>query len=159
MPESSDSLKSIERMKVHMELRGLRPNTICTFTNCARRFLAHVGRAPTAVTTEDVEGFLLDLARQARSPRTRNVYLAAIRCLLAAPTGDPMSIRNHSMVEGGVPSGASVCPASVAPAATGLRSPAGSGSAAAMPRDVGATMVDQAAVRRGVWYGSRTTIA
>jgi len=35
-----------------------------------------------------VEGFLLDLARQARSPRTRNVYLAAIRCLLAATLGD-----------------------------------------------------------------------
>ena len=88
MSESSDTLKSIERMKVHMELRGLRPNTTYTFTNCARRFLAHVGRVPTAVTTEDVEGFLLDLARQARSPRTRNVYLAAIRCLLAATLGD-----------------------------------------------------------------------
>ena len=71
-----------------MELRGLRPNTIYTFTNCARRFLAHVGRAPTTVTTENVEGFLLDLARQQRSPRTRNVYLAAIRCLLAATLGD-----------------------------------------------------------------------
>ena len=65
MSESSDFPKSIERMKVQMHLRGLRPSTIYTFTNCARRFLAQVGRAPTAVTTEDVEGFLVDLARQA----------------------------------------------------------------------------------------------
>jgi Phage integrase, N-terminal SAM-like domain len=206
MSESSDSPKFIERMKVHMQLRGLRPSTIYTFTNRARRFLAQVARAPIAVTTEDVEGFLLDLARQARSPRTRNVYLAAIRCLLAATlaatladagrviiaaipnakptrrcpeilsgtevarlldlpaqprsglTQDCMSIRNHSGVEGGVPSDASVYPALVTPATTGLRSRAGSGSAPAIPRDHDASMVDQAAIGHDGWLGSRTTI-
>jgi hypothetical protein len=58
MSESSDVQKSVERMQIHMELRGLRPNTTYTFANCARRFLAYVGKPPTAVTTEDVEGFL-----------------------------------------------------------------------------------------------------
>jgi site-specific recombinase XerD len=90
MSESSDIQKSVERMQIHRELRGLRPNTTYTFANCARRFLAYVGKSPTAVTTEDVEGFLLDLVRRGRSPRTRNVNLAAVRCLLAAALGDAM---------------------------------------------------------------------
>jgi integrase/recombinase XerD len=99
MSESSDVQKSVERMQIHMELRGLRPNTTYTFANCARRFLAYVGKPPTAVTTEDVEGFLLDLARRGRSPRTRNVNLAAVRCLLAAARGDGSRI-----VTAGIPS-------------------------------------------------------
>ena len=99
MCESSDVQKSVERMQIHMELRGLRPNTTYTFANCARRFLAYVGKPPTAVTTEDVEGFLLDLARRGRSPRTRNVNLAAVRCLLAAARGDGSRI-----VTAGIPS-------------------------------------------------------
>jgi integrase/recombinase XerD len=99
MSESSDVQKSVERMQIHMELRGLRPNTTYTFANCARRFLAYVGKPPTAVTTEDVEGFLLDLARRGRSPRTRNVNLAAVRCLLAAARGDASRI-----VTAGIPS-------------------------------------------------------
>ena len=41
MSESSDVQKSVERMQIHMELRGLRPNTTYTFANCARRFLAY----------------------------------------------------------------------------------------------------------------------
>ena len=90
MSESSDIQKSVERMPIHMELRGLRPNATYTFANCTRRFLAYVGRSPTAVTTEDVEGFLFDLVRRGRSPRTRNVNLAAVRCLLAAALGDAM---------------------------------------------------------------------
>ena len=99
MSESSDVQKSVERMQIHMELRGLRPNTTYTFANCARRFLAHVGKSPTAVTTQDVEGFLLDLVRRGRSPRTRNVNLAAVRCLLAAVLGDASRI-----VTAGIPS-------------------------------------------------------
>jgi len=99
MSESSDVQKSVERMQIHMELRGLRPNTTYTFANCARRFLAYVGKPPTAVTTEDVEGFLLDLARRGRSPRTRNVNLAGVRCLLAAARGDASRI-----VTAGIPS-------------------------------------------------------
>ncbi|MBN2576266.1 MAG: phage integrase N-terminal SAM-like domain-containing protein [Deltaproteobacteria bacterium] len=99
MSESSDVQKSVERMQIHMELRGLRPNTTYTFANCARRFLAYVGKPPTAVTTQDVEGFLLDLARRGRSPRTRNVNLAAVRCLLAAARGDASRI-----VTAGIPS-------------------------------------------------------
>jgi hypothetical protein len=77
MSKPSCVQKSVERMKVYMELRGLRPNTVYTFGHCARRFLAHVGKSPSAVTTQDVEGFLLDLHRKGRAPRTRNVNLSA----------------------------------------------------------------------------------
>jgi len=88
MSEIKDVQSSIERMRKYMELRGLRPNTVSTFSRCARGFLTHVGKVPAESTTEDVEGFLLDLARRGRSPLTRNVNLAAIRCLLASALGD-----------------------------------------------------------------------
>jgi integrase len=87
MTEPNDVQSSLDRMKIHMELRGLRPNTVSTFTRCARRFLAHTDKAPAEVTSTDVESFLLDLVRKGRSPRTRNVNLAAVRCLLGATTG------------------------------------------------------------------------
>ena len=87
MTEPNDVQSSLDRMKIHMKLRGLRPNTVSTFARCARRFLAHTDKAPADVTSTDVESFLLDLVRKGRSPRTRNVNLAAVRCLLAATTG------------------------------------------------------------------------
>jgi site-specific recombinase XerD len=88
MSDPTDVQNSVERMKIHMELRGLRPMTVYTFTGYARRFLAHVGKAPAAVTAADVESFLLDLCRKDRAPRTRNVALAAVRCLLGATTSN-----------------------------------------------------------------------
>jgi len=88
MSKPSDVQKSVERMKIYMELRWLRKNTAHTFAHCARRFLAHVGKPLAAVTTKDVEGFLLDLARKGRSPHTRNVNLSAVRCPLVATIGD-----------------------------------------------------------------------
>jgi integrase len=87
MTEPNDVQSSLDRMKIHMKLRGLRPNTVSTFARCARRFLAHTDKAPADVTSTDVESFLLDLGRKGRSPRTRNVNLAAVRCLLGATTG------------------------------------------------------------------------
>jgi site-specific recombinase XerD len=71
-------------MKTFMELSGMRPKTVSAFTDCARRFLAHAGKALTAIKTADVESFLLDLARKGRAPQTCNVNLAAVRCLLSA---------------------------------------------------------------------------
>jgi len=92
MSKPSHVERSIERMKVYMQLRGLRPNTAYTFSHAARRFLVHVAKRASAVTTRDVEGFLLDLHRKGRSPRTRNVNLSAVRCLLAATVGDKSRI-------------------------------------------------------------------
>jgi integrase/recombinase XerD len=97
MSKPRDVEKSIERMKVYMELRGLRPNTVYTFTYAARRFLVHVDKPTTGVTTQDVEGFLLDLARKGRAPRTRNVNLSAVRCLLAATIGDKSRVITASI--------------------------------------------------------------
>jgi integrase/recombinase XerD len=87
MSETSVVQSSLDRMKKYMALRGLRPNTVNTFTRCARGFLTHAGKVPLEITTADVEEFLLDLARRGRSPRTRNVNLAAARCLLSAILG------------------------------------------------------------------------
>ncbi len=86
--KNSDVQKSVERMKQYMELRGLRPNTVSAFSRCARRFLTQVGKMPEEIGAGDVEWFLLDLARRGRSPLTRNVSLAAIRCLLTATLGN-----------------------------------------------------------------------
>lgn len=46
MSEISDIQSSVEGMKEHVELRGLRPNTISTFSRCARDFLTHFGQGP-----------------------------------------------------------------------------------------------------------------
>ena len=92
MPDPTDVQNSIERMKIHMELRGHRPMTVYTFNGYARRFLAHVGKAPAAVTAADVESFLLDLCRKGRAARTRNVALAAVRCLLFATTSNDATV-------------------------------------------------------------------
>ena len=49
MFESSDMQRSVDRIQQHMELRGLRPNTVSTFGGCAHRFLAHVGKRPVDI--------------------------------------------------------------------------------------------------------------
>ena len=79
MSDASDAEKSLDQMKTFMELRGLQPNTVYTFALCARRFLAHAGKAPGDIKAADVESFLLDLTRKGRSPQTRNVNLSAVR--------------------------------------------------------------------------------
>jgi len=70
------------RMRRWMALRGLAPNSVATYVRCARQFLAHVDRPLGAVKQTDIEGYLHTLVDKARSPRTRNVQLGAIRCLL-----------------------------------------------------------------------------
>jgi integrase/recombinase XerD len=74
----------LQRMRVWMELRALAPVTVSVYLRCAQRFIEHVGRPVGTVKTKDVEQYLLDLVRRDRSPRTRNVNLAAIRCAFRA---------------------------------------------------------------------------
>lgn len=70
------------RMQRWMTLRGLAANSVTTYRRCARQFLTHVDRPLARVTRRDIEGYLHTLVDAARSPRTRNVQLSAIRCLL-----------------------------------------------------------------------------
>jgi integrase/recombinase XerD len=98
MSDANDAQKSLDQMKIFMELRGLQPNTVYTFALCGRRFLAHAGKTPTAIKAADVESFLLDLTRKGRSPQTRNVNLSAVRCLLFATLGD-----DSRVVTAGIP--------------------------------------------------------
>jgi integrase/recombinase XerD len=80
----------LSRMRRWMALRGLAPNSIATYARCAHQFLAYVDRPLAAITRRDVEGYLHTLVDAERSPRTRNVQLSAIRCLLrSAVRGDP----------------------------------------------------------------------
>jgi integrase/recombinase XerD len=74
----------MKKMQEWMELRALAPVTLSVYTRCARRFIEHIDKPLGAVKTKDVEQYLLELARKERSPRTRNVNLAAIRCALRA---------------------------------------------------------------------------
>jgi len=67
-----------------MALRALAPNSVRTYERYARQFLAHVDRPLATVTRQDIEGYVHTLIAKARSPRTRNVQLGAIRCLLLA---------------------------------------------------------------------------
>ena len=46
-----------------------------------------MGKSPAAVSAADVESFLLNLCRKGRAPRTRNVALAGVSCLLCVTTG------------------------------------------------------------------------
>jgi hypothetical protein len=71
MSDANDAQKSLDQMKIIMELRGLQPDTVYTFAHCARRFLAHAGKAQADIKAADVEGFLLDLTRKGRSPQAR----------------------------------------------------------------------------------------
>jgi len=74
--------KCLCRMRRWMALRGLAPNSVSTYTQCARQFLVHVDRPLAAVRRTHIEGYLHTLVDKARSPGTRNVQLGAIRCLL-----------------------------------------------------------------------------
>ncbi len=74
----------LQRMRTWMELRGLKPITVSVYLRCARLFIEQVNKPLRAVKQSDVEQYLLELVRKERSPRTRNVHLAAIRCALRA---------------------------------------------------------------------------
>jgi hypothetical protein len=52
-----------------------------TYLRCAGRFLQQLDRPLSDVQLPDVKAFLLTLANQGVEPRTRNVYVAAIRFL------------------------------------------------------------------------------
>ncbi|MGB8294983.1 MAG: hypothetical protein WCG85_06115 [Polyangia bacterium] len=68
-------------MKIHVELRGLRPNTVSPDA-----FSPTPTKRPL-MPRPPISSFLLGLVRNGRSPRTRNMNLAAVRCLLGATTG------------------------------------------------------------------------
>src|SRR5450432_3336660 len=91
MSQSDHVEGAIFKMNRHMELRGSAAQTVYTYVRCARRFLTEVGKAPDQVSACDVEDYLLDLGRRGRGAVTRNVNLAAIRCLLSATVGQDVS--------------------------------------------------------------------
>src|SRR5262245_52529337 len=79
MAKKSMAERSLERMIEQLELRGLSQGTQVMYSRIVRRFMKLVKDTPRAVRRQDVEKYLLDLARAGRSPETRNLYLAAIR--------------------------------------------------------------------------------
>jgi site-specific recombinase XerD len=71
----------VHHMRATMERRGFRPNTVVTYLQVVRKFLGWLDKPVAQVTRSDVERYLLKLAREKRSPRTRNVALTALRQL------------------------------------------------------------------------------
>ena len=82
MAQRSD--RRLSKLEKALDLRAVRPNTRTTYLRCAGKFLDAVGKPAGRVTRGDVEQFLHDQVQQGCAPRTRNVYLAAIRWLLHA---------------------------------------------------------------------------
>lgn len=82
MAQISD--RRLSKLAKALDLRAVRPNTRETYLRCARKFLDAVGKPAGRVTRGDVERFLHGQVQSGCAPRTRNVYLAAIRWLLRA---------------------------------------------------------------------------
>ena len=80
MTQRSD--RRLSKLVKALELRAVRPNTRETYLRCARKFLDAVGKPVGRVTRSDIEQFLHGQVQRGCAPRTRNIYLAAIRCLL-----------------------------------------------------------------------------
>jgi integrase/recombinase XerD len=80
---------SLKKFEEDLKLRGLRPNTISTYLNCARRLARRFGRPVAELSAPEVRSFLLELAEQKAAARTRNVYLAAVRWLYGRTLGRP----------------------------------------------------------------------
>lgn len=85
--------EALEQMERRLKLRGMSRNTELTYLRMGRQFLEAVDKPPEDVTERDVETYLLGQLEAGKSPRTRNVMLAAIRCLLRATTGVDVTAR------------------------------------------------------------------
>ena len=72
----------LEDMRVALELRAYRPNTVALYLRYARRFLREVPKPLEELSHDDVVAWLHRLARRGLSAQTRNVALAATRMLL-----------------------------------------------------------------------------
>ncbi len=78
-----------ERMVQDLRLRCYRPRTIDLYVNCVRRFVAFYNRSPRELGTEEIRGFLLELADRHIGPETLRTYLCAISFLYSTTLGRP----------------------------------------------------------------------
>jgi site-specific recombinase XerD len=86
LPASAEAL--LQRMDDQMCVRGLAEGTRYTYRRKVRGFLAQAGADPEHLDIEDVEGFLLHLARErGLQARTRNVTSAALRFFFGTTLG------------------------------------------------------------------------
>jgi hypothetical protein len=49
----------LKNMRIDLELRGLRDNTVITYLRCAEHFLRKVAKPPDELTRDDVRDYLL----------------------------------------------------------------------------------------------------
>ena len=74
----------LRRMEEDIRMRGLSPNTLASYTMHARIFLEFCNRPVNQLDTDDIRRFISYLINVKKaSPRTVNVYSAAIRFLFA----------------------------------------------------------------------------
>ena len=71
-----------KRMIDDMTLRGLKPNTIKAYVECAARFARHFGKSPELLGTAEIRSYLLYLHHdQNASASTYNQALCALKFL------------------------------------------------------------------------------
>lgn len=91
---------TITKFEQDLKLRGLRPNTIKTYLNCAGRLAERFDRPVAELGACEARTFLLEMADQ-RAARTRNVYLAALRSLYVQTLERPEVV--HGLCRAKVP--------------------------------------------------------
>jgi site-specific recombinase XerD len=82
----------LETMKLDLQLRELRPNTIATYIRCAALFLDHFGRDPAELSEHDVRSYLVGRMHTGASASTRNVHLAAVAFLFEVTLRRPQVV-------------------------------------------------------------------
>ena len=81
-----DVLKS---MRIDLEMRGLKTNTVTTYLRYAGQFVRDIGKPLEQVDRDDVREYLLRLRAQGKRAPTRNIALAAVRFLFSATLRRP----------------------------------------------------------------------
>ncbi len=77
-----------DKMQMVMELKGLSPRTQKTYRLCVRRFVAHFGRSPEALGTEDIRSYLHYLLRERQvSASSVNQHYSALKFIYETTLG------------------------------------------------------------------------
>lgn len=79
----------LEDMRIDLELRGLRDNTVQTYLRYAGKFIDGVGKPLEEVNRDDVRQYLLGLKDAGVRPPTRNMHLTAIQTLFSSTLQRP----------------------------------------------------------------------
>ena len=72
----------LQRLQQEMHLSGYSPQTIKSYTFCARKLYLHFKKPLNKISEDDFKNFLSKLADKNYSPYTLNLYHAALKYIL-----------------------------------------------------------------------------